>query len=457
MSDIDDEIDPEDTDEPQHRASVAPRPSKGKRSARTPLGGASFQKESNEADFVWNELVEWLPSQNLSAQDVAITVKRIAPPSPNGGSMPMGRSFGGEAVAGGDGPPGDALTQYILRYYHLASGIQTAATYDVYFTRKATGGKLSVGRMNCQSAAECKNLMSAEEQAMMGRGVGAPTTVPPARPWPQPQPISASYPGAPPTAPVSASSSGFSQEMQMMMLQEMINAAREQRQPVMPAQVTQPQAQVGLSEHDVDRIAARVAGIMGAGQLSVAHPVAQPTAAPAVQTVATPPTTATVDNSVESVVRRAVGGMVERVIKVAVGSVEKSMAASMGMGSPGEAAEPEDVPAQIVPEDPKDTIPWKVADVGSNWFDGRPMKVALDKESGNIDPMGTAMANPVIAEKVMDLANSLGEAAKQFMQARTPGASPPQAQVVQRIPNGAVDAMPHPPNGVAAPTGWEAP
>jgi hypothetical protein len=457
MSDIDDEIDPEgDPEEPQHRASVAPRPSKGKRPARTPVGGTSFQKEANEADLVWNELVEWLPSQHLSPHDVAITVKRISPPHPEGGSMPMGRSFGGEAVAGGDETPGSALTQYILRYYHLASGDPRPATYDIYFTRKATGGKLSVGRINLPSAAECKNLMSAADQAAMGQAVGAPIPIPPARPW-QPQPIPPSF-GAPP--PVSATpapaASGFSQEMQMMMLQEMINAARENRQPVMPAQVTQPQPQVGLSDHDVDRIAARVAGIMGTGQPSVVQP-AQPVASPAVQTVATPPAAAApADGSFEAMVRRTFNGVVENMFKTAMGSVEKSMKQGMGMGSPGEAAEPEEVPAQIVPEDPTDAIPWKVADVGSSWSDSRPMKVALDKESGNIDLMGTMMANPVIAEKAMDLANGLGEALKQFMQARTPGAPPPAAQVVQRIPQGAVDAMPHP-NGVAAPTGWEAP
>jgi hypothetical protein len=103
-----------------------------------------------------------------------------------------------------------------------------------------------------------------------------------------------------------------------------------------------------------------------------------------------------------------------------------------------------------------------------------------DKETGSINVMGVAFANPFIAEKMADAASSfignVGDLVKNMGRAAIPGAT----EVVQNIPRGAVQAgmgqqpqappvqapAPHPQvqatparsNGVAAPApdngGW---
>jgi hypothetical protein len=456
------EIEPGGEEDEEEEEDEPPPPAPAPKPRIRRLGAARFDRRSNEADLVWDQLVQWLPSQHLSERDVSIVIKRIKPPSPQGGPLPMGRSFGGEAVVGNaDDTPGSALIQYILRYIHLASGIRTDATYDVYFTRKSTGATFATGRLNLPTPEEAINLMTAGEQAHQTQGVGQPTRVfqqhpapNPAyqtQPNPQPQPGYVPQPqqgygsppyGAPPPQPPQQM-----WDMMSSMMNELMSAAREGRKPVMPeAGVAAPVTQAELE----DRVAAKVLlGLQRAGVFPAAPPAPAPVAtAPA----APPPAPAPADSSFEGLLKRSVSGIFETVLKSTMASIEGNVKTAMGVG-----AVPEEVAEVPAPHKPEDDLPFSVAPVGASWLDGRPMQVAVSKdEDKSIDWMATAMANPVIAEKAMDLANGLGGALKEFLQSRTPGAAPP-AQVVKQIPPGAVRAdvaaPPPPPSG----DGWEAP
>jgi hypothetical protein len=477
--DDDDDEEPDDEPDPEPERVLAPPPKKKKPSKN--LGAIpKFVRTSNEADLVWDQLLQWLPGQHLSAYDVSISVKRIQPPHPDGGPMPMGRSFGGEAVQGGDTEtPGSALIQYILQHMHLASGDQRPATYDVYFMRKTNGAGLATGRLNLPEATVAINLLQAADRT---QALGAPYRPPPAgggqgggyhQPQPPPQhqpPPYYSQPGygAPPTP--HAMTAEFAELGYLRgALNEALAAAREGRQPVIPPPpgVAAP----GMSDHDVDRIAAKVALMMGAG----ARP-AEPSPATKPATVAAPPAQPDA-GSFEGLIRRSITGLAENVFKAAMGSAEKSIKQNMGLGGLPDD-EPDEIPAPaavVAPEDPANAVPWTVHPVGATWQDGRPMQVALTKDDDrSIDYLHTALfANPILAEKATEVISgavaSLADAAKAFMASRTPGVAgappQPQAQVVQRIPLGARDAgggaggggengAPVPP---VAPGGWQAP
>jgi hypothetical protein len=487
------DLEPEETDEEPEEVKPAPRKSmRPKRGAGAvaalpavvgvaPGAPQSFRREAIEADAVWNELVAWLPSAGLTPRDIAIQVRRVAPPAPSGEPLPIGRAFGGEMVTGNNTePPGSALVQYVIRYMHMPL-IQTAASYDLIFMRKTNGAKLATGRLALPNANDCQAMLQADEQA----GVGA--AGPPHQAW-QPPPMYPQQPqygappqqGLPPQYPVFAPTypsaqfvpPGFAGADPAVMselaqlrgaLGEALAAAREGRQPNIPG-MTPPAAPTGaggLTDLDVDRIAARVATMMGAAA-KIGQP---PPPATPIPTVAAPPP----DNSVEGMMRGAVAGMTKRIFEAAIGSVEKSVTRGIGIGGVPQGANEDDeerpAPAEIIPpENPQDMVPWKVGDVGANWSNGSPVKIAMNKETGKLDPMGLAFANPAVAEKLIDVANGLGmalqDAIKNFGKPTVGVGAPPAPtpHVVRTIPQGAVDAnVDEPEARPAIPDGWQAP
>jgi hypothetical protein len=492
--DIDDgsEEEPEEAPKPAARKSMRPKRGAGAVAALPSAVGVapgapqSFRREAIEADAVWNELVAWLPSAGLTPRDIAIQVRRVAPPAPSGEPLPIGRAFGGEMVSGNNTePPGSALVQFVMRYMHMPL-TQTPASYDLMFMRKTNGAKLATGRLALPSAQDCQAMLQAGEQAGLGNPGAAPPQMYQAPPmYPQPQgagqiPPGMSgygYPYPPPSMPQPwgpPQPQGFAGPDQTVMnelaylrgaLGEALNAAREGRQPNLPgAPAPAPAGAGGMTDLDVDRIAARVATMMGASRAVAAPP--PPPVQPAATVAAPPPP----DNSVEGMMRGAVAGMTKRIFEAAIGSVEKSVTRGIGIGGlPNGANEDDDeeqpAPAQVIPpENPQDMVPWKVGDVGANWSNGSPVKIAMNKETGKLDPMGLAFANPAVAEKLIDVANGLGlalqDAIKNFGKPVGAGAPPqPQAQVVHQIPRGAVDATVVDSNEAqpAIPEGWQAP
>ena len=434
-----------------------PRPGVG-----APQDPDKFQKNATEADEVWNEIVQWLPVKHLQPVDISIQVKRTAPPAPTGGSLPIGRAFNGGAVSGDQTEsPGSALLQYIIQYLHVpTSPGGNPAAYDVYFNMRSTGGQIAQGRLALPSVREIMEGQRAAEAALRtqpGMGGFSPPAPQGYQPTPgySPQP---SYQQPPPMQqPVGYGSSGgvdVAHEIGYLRgaLQEAISAARERRDPVIqppPPGVAAP----AMSESELeDRVAAKVLlGLQKAGLFPTRQP---PDPVPAAQTPPPPPAPP-VEGSLEGMIKRSLNGILETVVKATMGSVEGSVKSAMGMGAvPSEPAEePPEAPGK-----PEDALPFAVTPVGAAWADGRPMQVAVTKDEDKaIDWMGTMMANPVVAEKAMEMANGLGEALKNFIQSKTPGAATP-ARVVRQIPVGAVPAgvveEPSSPNGAGD---WRAP
>jgi hypothetical protein len=482
--DVDDEQDDEDEGDEPKLEPIAPKLPKVKKSkgvgAAPAAPSGKFVKEGNDADQIWNDLVQWLPTQNMSPYDVSIQIKRLSPPAPGGGgALPMGPAFGGEQVAGNENEtPGGALIQFVTRYIHLQT-TEAPAVYDIHFARKATGKDIVVGKLSLGSANDCRNLIFGSQQAFQGAGSVPRFQPPPAQVWPQqspqmfpqpqqpapqaPQPPQQYYhppqpPGygaPPPTQP------GVPPEMMQMfgtMMNELLASAREGRQPQMPHPgVANPNG--GLTDVDVDRIAAKVAFMMGAGQ---PRPTTPPAPAAPPPTVAAPPSTTSPVDDMTGFAKSLFNDMMRMSLEAVSSNMKKGIQQTLtGVGGVPQVEET-DEPAEIVPpENPQDAVPWTVADVGSTWANGSPVKIAISKETGGIDYTGVLFGNPAIAEKAMDLINGLGQAAQEFMKARSGVAGPPNpaAQVVREIPAGAVDAgfngVPMPPNG--PPSGWQAP
>jgi hypothetical protein len=461
--------DERDDDQPEDGEAPARAPTSAKKSPKRPppLGAgapARFQRESNEADNVWSEIISWLPSAGLTPYDVYMQIKRVDPPPPGGGSVPVGR-IPGQSVMGGDGePPGPAFIDWMIRYIHLPTMVGPAK-YDVEFRRTSNGDTIAVARESLPDRQTCLAMLGAEEQARLagggGQGMGVPPRAAPPAPapqagftgfapapqngWPPPPP---GYFGAPPAGPQVPPEMW---QMMQTMMGEAFQAAREGRQPAMP-QMPQP---VGAAA-PLDRavlVQEVTAGVLVALQKAgIGSQPIQATAPPPVQ--ASPGAQSTVSGLAGSV-EKMMGGILESVVKTLGANLEKSVKQSMGMGAPP-AAEEEAPEVAAEPEKPEDMLPWQSADTGARWGDGRPVHFAKNKETGDIDPMGLIMTNPVIGEKAMAIATGIGEAVQEAIKKFTSGPpTPGQAQVVKQIPSGAVDAtvgQPKPDNG-----GWGAP
>jgi hypothetical protein len=459
IDDRDDEGLNQDPDEPQ-----APAPKPKGRQRPPPLGTGEplkFARTSNEADSVWSELVIWLPKVGLTPYDVYAQVKRITPPAPDGGPFPVGQ-IRGQAIVGGDGiAPGQAFIDYMIRYIHLPT-MQGPAKYDVEFRRTANGEIISKTQMNLPDRQVCLAMIAAAEQAQMASPGGPGLGAPPIRSAPlAPPPASQGWvPPAPPPGYFAAPAVPPEMwGMMQTMMAEAFSAAREGRQPVMP--------QPGVAQPPpIDRnllVQEVTAGVLVALQ-KAGIGVAPVQAPPPVQ--ASPGATNTVSGLAGSV-EKMMGSILESAVKTLGANLEKSVKQSMGMGAPGVAEEEAEPEAPAEPEKPEDMLPWQAAATGATWGDGRPVNFAKNKETGNIDPMGLIMTNPVIGEKAMQIATGIGEAVQDAIKKFT--AAPGTAQVVKRIPQNAADAgvgyvPPKKPDGegssgapAAANGGWGAP
>lgn len=453
--DEDEDIETEETPEPPAPPKVAKRVGRPPKAvgAAAPMPGGKFERAgSNEADIVWNQLVEWLPTSNdvglptRSPYDVMMTVKRIHPPAPSGEAQPIGRGFSGSAVMGGPNElPGNSLINFVMKYYHLPTTDQPAS-YDIAFWKKGTGGQITSGRLPMPSGPECRAALRAGEQALQaeggGPGLGWPQSQqtpgwPPQQQQPhgypqqQQQPGFPGYPpfgyGAPPQGPDPA----MAQQLAYLSgaLNEALAAAREGRQPMIAPPPPLGAAAPPAPAIDEDRIVAKVLMALRGAGIGVPAPLpAQVVTAPV---PAVPPTA----NGLGQMVERAMMGMAENLFKTAMGAVEKNIKAGMGVGAPPleEEEEEETPPAPVVPERPEDIVPWKIAAVGAEWGNKSPVNVAINKETGDIDPLGLAFANPAVAEKLIDTINGLGAALQEGIKKFVSGTAARPAPIPQQL------------------------
>lgn len=458
-----DQEDPEEAPEPEPvRASKPKRPriiGSGAPAAAAP----KFQRATNDAQEIWDQLQGFLVSQGLSPSSIAISLKRLTPPAQNGQPLSLGRGFGGEAVTGGESmSPGEALVDFIIRYIHLRT-TQNPATYLVTFNQKTTGQQIAQGNLTLPSAAECSALLSmqndlaqAQPQPTVGfspsPGYGA--LPPQQQPAFQPQPFQPWGGFGAPQAPAQDNT----------LAQQLIALLRDRTDP---AGLAAPPAAPAMSEDAlVDRVAAKVLLGLRAAGVGVSPPVA-PTPAPAVTSVAIPPsaTQQSATSGMGAVAEKLVTRMFDAVGQALEQQVSRTIKTTLGVGAPGESEEAEEEPPPPEPEKPEDALPWKVASVGAKWGDGREMNVAVNKETKNVDLQGSLMANPIVLERAMSIAEGLGNAIKDAVvkmttQAATPVAGmakPAQIQaaphVVSELPAGVLDGTPA--NGIPTGSGWE--
>ncbi len=104
------------------------------------------------------------------------------------------------------------------------------------------------------------------------------------------------------------------------------------------------------------------------------------------------------------------------------------------------------------PQKPEvEEIPYDIWEVGSKWGDGSPAKLVRDKETGGIDLLGLALANPYPSQKIMDAA---AEFMKRFGQKGGLAGAPDEPE--QQLPSSPGPAPEPPaPNGQSQEPGWD--
>jgi len=431
---------------------------------------------SRDAEELWGQIVAWLPSQHRLPSDVAIHITRMdPPPSPT----VIGYPIDGGAVSGSETmSAADAFLRYFISYYHMPTVPAGAAgaRYRVTFTWKVKNSTIAVGYLNLPDKVTTMNMLNAQNRAAQAaavepdQGMGMPVQYgrrsapaveaaqhyapPPSYGYPPPG-MGYPPPGYGPQQPDPMAIAGMMQDA----WREGLAAAREGRPPMMPPM---PQAPPPMSE---DAIVAKV--IMALQKLGVGNGPSG-AAAPAVAAPLPPvaPAARETVGGLTGMVEKMVGGILENVVKSVGQNVERSIKSGLGMGAPPPAEEaPSETPPAAVAEAEKSELPWEVMPVGVNWGNGSPINYVKNKETGDFDLAGFAMANPVMGEKAADIVSGLAGAVqtaittwatKNAQMAQRP--APPQMapapatpQVVAATPSGAVDATP--PQG----GGWQAP
>src|ERR1700730_8348895 len=178
-----------------------------------------------EAELLWVEVLNYLPSVGKSAYDVGIRVFKLSPEK-----AMVGTAFDGSSVMGNEGQsPSDALVDRVIDDYHLPCS-PGPMRYDLTFFWKVGGVIITRGTLVLQAPAEILALRRARmmnaQPKLPGMGVGAPYGQPqqqysqPAQHHYYPQPQQAA-PQPPP-----------SNDYLLGVLSEALAAAREGRAPI---------------------------------------------------------------------------------------------------------------------------------------------------------------------------------------------------------------------------------
>lgn len=397
IEDLDDEEEEvEETPAATNTAHQTPAVTPVKRHRKKPngVGVAAPQAPAwhyQEAELLWPEVLEDIKRRGMSAYDFCCRVSRLQPEL-----MQMGSAFECSAIMGSETvTPGDALIEYVTEHYHLPLS-QGPQRYDIAFVQKVGAKIYARGRLSLLSAAEIMAMRSAnlrlQQQKLPNQvGVGAPP--PPPAPY-QPPPTYA-QPSYPVPQSTSDEVSFLRQQLQRLesnneaMRQEVLNAAREGRQPII--QPAQPEDRISRLEKLVEKlIESKATPAVGVG----APPTTQVAAAETASGVSSLKTM--FDNF------REVKGMFKQAREIFAEEEDDD----------GDEPEDNKQPVVATPEKKEDPIPFEVAELPTSpkWSNGEPVRYARNKETGDIDWLGAAMANPHVAEKAVDIVNRVGEA-----------------------------------------------
>jgi len=430
---------------PQGTGAAAPIPEKNK--GGRPKGKVGdvpeTQWSSRDVDVLWPEVIAWLATKGFGPHDVKINVIQMTPP-PRG---QVGTSFEGQAAAGSQSEtPVDALMRIVTDFYHLPVA-RCPVDYELQIVWRANGHYVANGTLRLGNPQEIITLRNAAmtrfAQAGQQAAYQAPAPglgVPPMQPPPYVPPYVPAYQAptqaAPAPAPSSSSSSesdevkALKAELARMKESEEMRSLREEntrlrqgyRQPGMGAPpAPAPPALTAESLAVAITTALKAAGL-GAPPAAAAAPVREP-------------------DSIEAM-RRGLNLLKE---------FKKFGSEAQDMFDPADP-DPAPVGTGEPPKPEVEEIPYDIWEVGSKWGDGSPAKLVRDKETGGIDLLGLALANPYPSQKIMDAAAKFME---RFGQKSGLGAQPEEEQ--QELPPRAEEPAQEPPapNGQAQDPGWD--
>lgn len=423
---------------PQGTGAAAPIPEKNK--GGRPKGKVGETPETQwsarDIDVLWPEVIAWLATKGLGPHDVKINVIKLTPPP----REQIGVSFEGQAAAGAGETPVDALMRIVTDFYHLPVA-HGPVEYELQIVWRANGHYVANGQLRLGNPQEIITLRNAalSRLAQVGQQVyQAPAPglgVPPMQPPPYAPPYATQPHANPPPTP---SSSGESEEVKALRAElarmkesEEMRALREENarlrqgysQPGFGRPPPQPQPQL-----TPETLAVAIAQAIKAAGLGAPQP-----AAPAKE-----------EPDSISAMRKGLELLRE---------FKKFGNEAQDMFDP---ADP-DPPTPTLGEPPKpeaEEMPYDIWEVGSKWGDGSPAKLVRDKETGGIDLLGLALANPYPSQRIM-------EAAAKFMERfgqKSGLGGPPEEEQQQQLPPPAEAHAPDPPpspNGQATEPGWD--
>jgi len=420
--------------------------------------GANAPWKSNMAIDLANEVAERLRDYPAIGNAYDLDCKIF--PLDGSGERLLGTIKFGE-LGSNELPPGQMLHNLVTDRVHMhylgAKG--GPVDYLVSFSWRRSGKWYAKGKLPLGSIEEIVALRRGLSGAPAGYGGYAPPQQQPYYPPPQGQPPQGQGYGAPPPA---AGAGGELDSIRRDLselrgaLSEALGFARDRAQQpqagmgaaaAAAAGVGQPPAGQGLGGITADHVVRLVVttlkelGVpMGGAAAGAAGAPASPNGPQAAAPAPRPPDPM---DEVTSEIR----GMLTGVLREGVGMVMRNIkdGIKQGFQPVGTGAPVAEEPPEVEPAEPKPEPPFYTHDVGSKWADGRPV-VYPQGADGEIDWRAVPFANPIIAEKGMDLAatvgRSIGDAAKVFAERmRVPDGA---AQVVSKIPRGAQDGTPKP-------------
>jgi hypothetical protein len=405
-----------------------------------------------EAELLWPILIDNAVKQGVTAHAMRINVLQIDPPMGQAGDNVSVGSFSGGSVAGtADLPAGMALVQYIADHIHMTRPASRGPVrYGIQFLWAQNSHRIARAELTLPPRDEIIAVRTSE-----ARAAGQAGQMPQMPPLYSPPATPSVAPGMGAPWPSMYPPQNDATPQLLAMMQEMFRATLEGRPPTMPGVAAPPiPATPPISEDAiVNRVTANVlAALEKAGALRPPPGVA---AAPA-PTPATPP--AVVVPTAKSAIEKAFDRVLDTAVQQFTANLEKSVKSAIsGVGAPPQQIEEADEPEEAPPKEDPFEVPFKVAAVPeTRWPDGSPVNYAADSKTGDISPMGLAMANPFVAGKVVDTANTLVAAITDAIKnigktngvvptgvARPPlPPPPPQPEIVASTPPGATDATP---------------
>jgi hypothetical protein len=353
-------------------------------------------------------MIEWLQRKGRSPYDVTVNVIRVEPPPRSS----VGEGFEANAAVG-DGSsltPGDAIKRIVEDYYHLPVS-RTPAKYELQFVWRANSQYIAQGYLSCASPAEIIALRNAQHarrmqqptQQMPGLGGYSPPQqqqIPPFVPQGYGVGAPIGYPPFYQQPPQQAPQLPVREQLELERLRADNERLRREQQA--PPRAPQPGfgAPSPMSEAErEERLVTRVVTALRAAGLGA--PAAPP-----------PP-----PNDMISGMRSALAVMREfrRFSEDAAGVFEPDdpppRQLATGTGNP---------PPQYEPDDPYETTEFPTP-----WGDGTKPTLKRDRETGKIDLIATAFANPGPTQKLMNASAAFIES---MARRRGLGSPPPEEE-----------------------------